>query len=65
MNLPNDPRAALLEIARYINQMELPDDRMIPQGDKRACTGWWLTIDYLYGLQKIAAEAERLAVKNQ
>lgn len=60
--LPDDPRAALLAIKKHIDTMQKGSEFMIPfGGDKRASLGSWQTWTFLYGLQMISYEAERVA----
>ena len=59
--LPDDPRAALLALAEYINEMKLTDKNRVPAGgDPRGCLGFWLSCGYLHGLLGLACEAERV-----
>lgn len=62
MTLPDDPRAALLELAQYINQIKTTAENRVPiHGDPRAAIGYWQSCEYLHGLLELACEAERVA----
>ena len=66
LKLSDDPREALLTISNYLKRVKKSDENRFPiGGDKRASYGYVLSHDYLYGLQKIQHEAERVAKAEQ
>lgn len=59
--LSDDPAKALLEIAEFIDSMELTGHRYPDGADKRAFAGYWQPVIFFYSLQGIAHEARRVA----
>ena len=62
LKLPDDPHSALLEISKYLNSIVITKERRVPTGaNEHEFEGYWQTFEYIYGLQAIASEAERIA----
>ena len=60
--LSDDPVAALMEIALFLNTIPMGDgNRYPPEADKRRFTGYVLPVEFVYGLIGLAHEAERVA----
>ena len=54
-----DPKALLLEIAKYIEAMPTKSENQFPPGsDNHSFVGFWQTNEYLYGLLELGAKAE-------
>jgi hypothetical protein len=67
--LPDDPRAALQEIASYLRSARTDRERR-HFGEGFGCfdgaaVGYWQTEDWFTGLAEIAAEAERVATERK
>ena len=60
--LPDDPRLALLELARFMDSYVMTPDRYVPVGStSRDFDGCWQTVSWGYDLQCLSYEAERVA----
>ena len=60
--LPNDPKLALMKLSAHINSMETKDREYPPCPHKKVLPlGYWQSADWVYGLLKMGAEAERVA----
>ncbi len=61
ISLSDEPNKALIELANFIDTMNLPGHQYPDGADKREFTGYWQPIEYFYELQGYASEARRVA----
>jgi len=60
--LPDDPRLALLELAKFMDSYVTTPDRYVPVGSSSLdFEGCWQTVSWEYDLQCLSYEAERVA----